>query len=503
MTLIDNDKDGKVDLVKINTYKLGVVSGFNLAKETIGFKFGIPFVDLESKKYSIYKNDEKIKIEDLTQWDVTEVYESQDKESYTIKVLSKTVSGDVKGIQEEYTNANGEKVVKKATINDKVYTFSSEFETETGNKVQIGTKGTFTFDQYGQVIFLRNSGDTGESYGYVVGYSRSNGLMPKYDMKIFTARGEMDVLEVKDKLKVDGKNGKTAEYLEKVLKRVSEKPEGVNSIIKYAVNSEKKIVSVDTIEPNGAKPTSDELIKTKLDGLMRYASPANMLVSGNHNNRAVFDDNTVVFLIPDNPTSDSDYMVNSMKYFVNAAYYENLEVYDMTKNVVKVVKQKMTKKEGSYGNLDVSQSPLAIITDVATGLDAEGNEIKKLNIFVNNTESSVEIVEKTDIVQSLKEGGISKDVLKPEDLKVGDMIYYDPDLKNRANTIVRLNTDSMDKESFYITERASYTERAYGWLKEKNDGILELNIGEASTVLFNIAARNPKIYIYNLKKKSV
>jgi len=184
---IDNDADGKYDVIFIYSYDTVIVNATDAVNKSIYGKHTEKPVVLEPEKgdirYYISDGMSEMDFSEIKVSDVLSIAESKSEENKIINIL---VSREyVSGLLTRINNAESE-----ITIEDTPYSFTSAFlrfaEAET-RELELGIIGTFYLDVFGNVVAWSGSAED----GYVVLYKACvDDSVSKYSMIYMNLNGE-------------------------------------------------------------------------------------------------------------------------------------------------------------------------------------------------------------------------------------------------------------------------------------------------------------------------
>lgn len=251
--LIDNDRDGKYDVIKAVKNDYMVVSSANYQD--------ISFSDKNTlkKELKLSDTDHEYRIEGCgSVYDIkagmTLAYADSEDGLYTrITVLTDTVSGRVTASQDNKLTVNGEEY------------YCSRYYRECFEKVGIGLNGEFVIDKHKNIVAL-NSAVSQMSFGFLVNaYSEDDEF---YWAKIFTDSGKMERFPFCDKVKLDS----SMLDAKKAAAMLYENGSTKRQLIRYSLNADGRVAVIDTKEPGGIRP-EDEFFtnnSSDTDGLVLY-----------------------------------------------------------------------------------------------------------------------------------------------------------------------------------------------------------------------------------------
>jgi len=266
---------GEYTHIIVEEYKNYVVNSTNTETSTVYFKSGDPEeIDPTDKNKAIFftdANGQPITVAELAEWDVLSIAKSEDGEVLHVYRSNKLVEGKITELSEKT-------VPPTVTIDGTVYSLDSSLV----GKLTVGKTAAFYLDYAGAVAALNENYQAGSgTYGWLVAAANTKGLNGKPQLKIFTQDGEMKVFDTVETVQLDG----TATKFDSLLTPSKEKSElwlrgeepslmvvgdedkveVVPQLIKFEVNEEGLITSIDTAQ-NTSNPSEKDNYAAKYEG---------------------------------------------------------------------------------------------------------------------------------------------------------------------------------------------------------------------------------------------
>lgn len=252
---IDNDSDGRYDVVKIWKAAHMLVDFVNVADEYISGKNSpvLELGDSSEKRYLITVDGADASLSDIKSGTIASYYVSRDGLLINIAISSASVFGTI----EEY-DASGRIVV----IDGKRYKYSESFEKNYKNQAAIGAKGSLLLSDMaiGEAFVTESSSEM--EYGYFINIKKEPGLSGKVKMKLCTTHSGVVTFDVCDKIVLNASANQSSDVLLSILSS--------EQMIRYCVDKEDKISKIDTQDKTGYL-SGDE---SDLDNLTLYKLPA-------------------------------------------------------------------------------------------------------------------------------------------------------------------------------------------------------------------------------------
>lgn len=243
--LIDNDLDGRYDVVDISSYyymKVDSVDFYNrmmYSADDMGQN-----IDYSDEESAITVTDavtgEVVKITDIGTGSILAVERSLDKKIYNIKVLTNSVTGEIKEYSED------ENIISIADKNGEAtdYKMSPYFRRNDGRYIVLGESSDFALGIFGEAVTMDVKKNK-MAYGYAMGIVSESGLDNRYQIKIFTTKGEFIIADFAEKVSIDAETAiKKTDAYDTLMKSGGFKPQ----LIRYALDADNCLARVDLAE---------------------------------------------------------------------------------------------------------------------------------------------------------------------------------------------------------------------------------------------------------------
>lgn len=278
ITAIDNDDNGSYDVLIIRHIQTGIVNFVDAEGRAIYLKNSITPIkgDDKSKKENVIEWNEEdavtvhniegetVNISDIKEWNVLSVEKSDDGLTETaidICVSDAFARGKV--------TEKGDSTIK---IRDKEY--GLEENVISLSDIQLGDKGVFYLDCYGNIAAFDGDKATTGKYGFLT-YVEP-GDFKKTNVRIFTSKGKVEEFTASKKLKVNDKSVTDIAELENILKNTKWGEEltnpvwnGVSQLVRYSVDSKGEIYSIYTYLPENDVCYSDNSLVRSFENKSR------------------------------------------------------------------------------------------------------------------------------------------------------------------------------------------------------------------------------------------
>jgi len=362
--VIDNDRDGKGEVIIINKYRYLKVANISTADGEIGFadNYGANALVLdEDVVYTMENQDcEKLTIYDIKPGDFLAVRESSDGRVVKVVVCDAVITGKLSFIDRE------ESIIG---INEESYRVSKEFTENEFPKITLGEVYDFVQGPDGTVIACEQPA-SGFMYAYLVKYSDNANGFAKREVKLFTQMGEMLVLSGSKKFKVDGEKIDEKLFFEKLSDRKYPCP----SLVKIKFSSDGSLTHIDF--PESYTDTTDRESMSEQNKLLRYTFPDKTSFryrSGANSCMPYFNlKDTVIFKIPLDIEDDENFSVVGSSYLSDNTDYK-FDTYDINEaGSAGAIVWRINPKDGNFSYHHNSY----IVEKIRRGQDTEGNDVQ-------------------------------------------------------------------------------------------------------------------------------
>ena len=341
--LIDNDENGKIDVITVKSIEYGVIGSVNTIDGKIYDKYKVNAMRVISDDidYSIVDtNGEALELSDLTANTVVGYVESKDGKVLEIIRFTERIGGTYSELSDNSVLVLGK---------DKEITLSKYFteNIKTLNDVKMGTQIVAYLGMGNQVVYIEEY-STSVSYGYLADFARElgSGLGARPCARIFSPEGELLELNLAEKLTYNGISTSRADatnYLETLLTK-----DNTLRVIKFAVNA------------NG------ELSKV-YEAIENTEGVASILGSVNTESRPVlFDDNT----------SHGYTAALGKLYFTSGVFYPYFALKTGA-TVMQVPKSAENKDNTDYYNIYTQSSLDSWTSNNSKNIEAFGYDVTK------------------------------------------------------------------------------------------------------------------------------
>ena len=471
LILLDTDTNNVYDIVFVNHFTNLVVETVSSATGRITDKYnnGSLLLDPESTTvdYVLIRDGREIEPSELVEWNVISYTVSADKELIKAYVSTESILGTVtQTSQDGFKIDNSKETYKKAT--------SYPYE------IALRDKGRFYFDVEGKVAAVDTTAVTTGSairgtYGYLVGAAKTGTLDETIQFKIFTAKGDTEVIPGTAKIRLNDKYGLTPD---EVLAAFGKDGTVTPQLITYETNSAGNLTGFDIAvdKTSTGAPNKGVFTKNISAAEQVYKSASNML-----GDVRVAED-TIIFDIPaDAKTDTTRYAVRNRTMFSNNTPYDII-VYDLQEDF----SAKAIIVTNTTGVTE-AESPIVLVDEVAQGQN-ENFDAVDIVYGLENSER-VELMS-TDRSIFIKSGD--------KKLSQGDIFQYSTNAKGEVDKVTVL-FDADAKNTEFTNNIGTDLTTVYGRVTKKFADSVNVSVNGA---VKNYSTVGATVYEYNSERKN-
>ena len=494
VVLVDNDGNGRYDVIRINSYKVFVVYSKNSSSQKITLMYDAEYEgdntivfpgDSTSLVFSLTRNGKEIKFSDIAKWDVLNIKASPEdaegKRYYEVIVTRDTVSGNI--TERDSDDANS------IVINDKEYIISDSLMDyideggENAPKIEVGEYTQVYLDAAGKIVAAAEATtkNSAEKYAYLIAL-RQDSDDSDYDLefRMYSTDGKFIQIGSANKIEIDGTKYKALD--EDILDILEDSAKTANSYegaypnaenytyhqpIIYQTNSDGLISVMHTV--NSTENEDISMTMEDEDGepyFVKYDERQYKSSSKSFTDFKVSSSTDIVF-IPDNRNDTDDYLTFSSysKAFSNGRKY-HVEAFGLTSSgtasLVFIYSQNDSR-------IYTSSSPWMIVaskSDTKNGTIIKGyagTSYSLKSVTVSEDDGpSVSAIGKGDIIRYILDGNnelvdyqIWFDASEPSQLEAvstNSDLYVDEEVDTTgANRIIEIHSTSTEPRMNYPT----------------------------------------------------
>ena len=481
--LIDNDGDGVMEAVLLESQQVAKIDVFDTAKLEIRTTGGAVYALEDYGNYRVENGyGEPVDALSMHAGDVISILDPEDP-AYTlvIRICGGQEAGTVEAVDREE---------QRLTLDNGREAFYSRSALEPFDDIRAGDTYTFCFDIYGEIADAAYVRPNELEVAYLIDYQTAPGLQNTLQLKALRADGTVTVLDCASKIRMRDKNGnftsQSADGAMTLLNQGGAQPKRQAVMLRTnargAVNEIQLLAGTDHPEL-----AFHEVPYTAVGGSgLRWYQPAYSF----HNVIQLKPD-TVVFAVPHADRTDSgdeDFFIADFRLFKGAVYYPETGADAYFPTPVAMEKDAVAAdylvweypESGQARTSYINRVYYGIVTNLAQVMEEDGTEYVKITYCTTAGSFGNTILYKN------LDGSLDLTDLNGRQIEVGDVIsvgedyygyatnatvtlYYD----YSAQLIIRESTTS--NYAFYDTFRL-----AQGTILKKNDGYVMVEIERPS-----------------------
>ena len=413
VTLIDNNDDGKYEVIKVRSH------------------YNIRVQSTDTRNNIIYDKDGgSIKTSDITKW----YFYDKDGKKSALKsiredaVLAVEKSGDTVTFLEGKGTIGGtvDRVsAKKITVDGVEYKLSKSLKDS--EKPSVGESGTFYLDVYGKIAFF-DKNRQGTLTGVILGAKLTEGMETSVKIRLFNIMSEIGMYEVADKITLDGESVKLTDKTEngenRIMKRLADgaaneyaeltKSVKYGQVIRYKLNSQNEIKEIDTTVKTAKEDNNSLQIVTNAQSSFFKRDGMNF---GGH---TLIDGDTIVFQISlpmQNPEDD-------VKLTSSSAFSDNITetVEGLSFTDEKIISDVIMVYK-MYGSGEISANNLEMLVDECGSALSGEDVLSTVSGYYNGSYVTYPIKDSASI---------------DSELNTGDLIRFDSNAKSEIIKITHV-----------------------------------------------------------------
>ncbi len=396
VTLIDNNGDGKYEVIKVRSH------------------YNIRVQSTDTRNNIIYDKDGgSIKTADITNW----YFYDKDGKKSALKsrredtVLAVEKSGSTVTFYEGQGTIGGtaDRVYAKKIVVDGVeYKLSKSLKES--DKPGAGESGTFYLDAYGKIAFF-DKNMQGTLTGLILGAKLTEEIETSVKIKLFNIMSEIGTYEVADKITLDGESVKLTDKTEngenRIMKRLADGAANENAeltesvkygqVIRYRLNSKNEIKEIDTTVKTAEEDNNSLQIVTNAQ--MSFFKRDGMNFGGH----TLIDGDTIVFQISlpmQNPEDD-------VKLTSSSAFSDNISetVEGLSFTDEKIISDVIMVYK-AYGSGEIPTNNLEMLVDECGSALSGENVLSTVSGYYNGSYVTYAVKDSASIDSALNTGDL-------------------------------------------------------------------------------------------------
>lgn len=434
----DNNNDGNIDILVIESYITGFVSSVDAQNEKIYLDNKV-IIDTADKTTDITNEDgEEIAFGDIAKDNTVAYYESSDGKTVKIAVSDKMFVDTVTSFKSDDNVVTFESGAKYTVLKSALKYYGD---------IEIGTAYSFYADVFGNAAaYKKDLSSNTMQYGCLVKKFADNFI---YGVRIYTSADEFKGYEAADKIKVIWEDDTT----EKIKPQAFYDKLNYTGIIRYSLNGAGKLSEIEIPHPYGTKPKIDDRLFCMLETISTTENPnatEGYYITVNNNvvnygGEAIINSGTTVYKIPKNDPDDREtYDVLSCSTFTQGSSHE-IRAYgvDYKSKIATATAIYAENGSGVIGDKITNEWP-SVLYEIKKVYNEEKceelYELKVSDVLGNITAAYME-EEVYNNVFSIGAGDTSAKELKP-----GDIFFYATSGEYITNALLAYDMDLVVKD---------------------------------------------------------
>lgn len=433
--LIDNNSDGRYDVVMISGYDSAVISRASNTDMIVQFKnrSAVNLSDYDRIEI-VDKNGAKLEVSDLKENDSVCIYTFED-EYIRLEISSDSLIGKIDTIRSEDDDW------KEFTVDGSEYFAYSGYASQ-GIDFTAGQTVTLLIDVYGRIAGIITDGDSEWKIGYIMSVKLR---LDNLRFEVLNQNGQLEKIDAEEYVKLDGVK-KNIYDLQTDINTIYQNFNDVDSsgneivttrIMRYFVNADGKISKIDTptiltmLDYKGVTVSENNKLLMRVKGRLhrpesgykyKIDSPGRVVVDGEVEPSA----NNIAFVIPEetntDPDPETDYSVTkieSLKAVKGGDYYISAYNYSpesLTSDILVIRKDTGTSED----------SNIILVDSVVDTYNEETEEVEKVvKGYVNAQAKEYVFDEKNSAVgvQNIKRGDVISFKVQNDKMLLRDLIW--------------------------------------------------------------------------------
>jgi len=484
LKLIDNDRNGYIDVIYVTSYKLYVVDSKNISANLVYPKYGKEELELNFNSNSYILTMEKdgqrlTSIASLSEWDVLAVAESENIAGKKIKhviVTRNKISGVI-------TESDGEQIY----IGTKAYKLAPNSYNGELPEIDDRVDLYMTFDNKIAALYKY----TVTEKGYLIKIFENSGVNEQIDLQFLSLNGTSKVIKASGNILYN--NGQTEKTIDS--KQLIEQLGGSNmlpQLVEYELNGlgalKKMILPIDNVS---GTYNLEQFSKDYVSENAVYKRAESSNAADTFEGRYRITGTTKIIFVPyGEKRSNINYYKTSYS-FVNGGRY-SIEIYDLDK--LDGIGVLIVKETENMPKPLIQDQPLSIVSDVST-INGE----YRMKYWQSGSEYSKYLEDKT----------VAEQVYR------GDIVQFSTNEEGRIDNLIIFTPT---EEDFYtVKDRSEYTgetnasgiKLVYGEVYDMDfkNNIISVKVGDndifnyqvdSSSKIYEIDNVQQKIYSRNL-----
>lgn len=444
--LLDNNNDEMYDFIFVHEKESAIVDKLDTTNTRIILKDtmnnGLKSLEKKTDKdylFRLVKDGEEIDLTQVQPSDVVTVEMSRDQKMMLIEVSNQpAVVGMV-------TQMDGNNLI---SIDGEDYVLADNPAILDRSALKVGREYRFYLDADGKIVYF-DTETTKYNYGYLIGVNQESGIASDIQVKM-VIDNQIEILSAKEKLRINN-----VSYMVTEAAQILSSAGKEERVFLVSRSTDGELRSLENPEIYG------------VSGSKRYNKKYNAFSSAYPFR---FTEGTTVFMIPENPTQDEDYLTAADledNALINCVAFD----VDAKTQIAKAIAVfgRFAYEEGG----SIQKNAVVSIVDKVT---------QRLNEETQETENLISVYQFDEYLQlPVKENSAVSDIVRT--LETGDLIKYSLNSLGRVDNIEIIAQDILHMKPGY-SGISDMEEEMYGYIYSAKQNWLKQNSNVPADILY-------------------
>ena len=430
---IDNDLDGDVDVFSIYEPEYVTVDYVDTFNKIIYDENYVNNIVLGTSDV-VYASDTPLK--NIKSGDTLEYFVSKDGKYTQIQCLKNKISGILEGYSSD----------EKLILNGISYGMTDYFKSHYFNLTKPGTEITVIISADNKGVSLK-SYENDIAYGYLDAIAQKSGIENVCSVRIFADSGEVEVLELADKMRINDEVSTQAEAYLLLSNKTGE-------IIRFKKDASGKLKFVNTVmdELGLYVPSQDGLNNVKRYNFTNYdtTTPLPYKITGYFVPYFTIDSATKIFCVDESETSmkyrfsmgsGTAFLANDSRPASNTIWAYNVDEAGRADVI-------LYKTDSNTATLN-EESASGLVSSFGLSLDEDENPCYKIELYANDRFKSYYIEADSKFVASGDSSFVVGDFVRYTANNSGYITNIQKDFDNATKTVLGSTTDNTKNHYYY------------------------------------------------------
>lgn len=471
--LISNDSS-EYNTVCISAYQFGIFDRLSSNEEIYVKKSTNSYPLLNYNTVTLIKDGAEIAASDLEEWDVLNILEDKQRKHLMVYAVRDTVEGTLEAVSIASDR-------REMTIGGVTYETNEQFDAMSDREPKVGRSDTFLLDRFGKIAAVREPSSSGVGkYGAVLEIGQSGTLDNKLQIKFLNSKNRVKIYDITSSTLLNGQKYSNVSQMSWLLDDTAAlkgKP------LRFETNSKGELTELYIECGSGY----EKELQKKMDNMRkRYKSGQQFF----GNAEIAIRDNTALFVVGNEITSDDDCSCESRSYLGNDVYYQisayNCDDYNIADLII------IHEDNNSGAGTKVAADSATFISEgLHMGLNQEGETVYKLFGMYDGKRSDGAYWFNPD-----------DSIFNVDDFKKGNIFQIKADGKGKILAMNMLLEYDPDNLNFYY-DSSSILGKVFGRVVRASGDKFMLNVSNDETEDLRILMPKGNIYVYDTDRDEV